>query len=112
MLRKKKNPEVLKVILKLPEILGDLDYGDTNIGGRSFSIIQRRCSLWEWDRNYVSICISGGCNSGCGMWSNYLDTLSKAMKLIEDTWEDCFIGGIEFDVADDLFYVTVIIKTI
>lgn len=110
MLKKKQNLEVLKVIYKLENnIFPGLDYTDTNIESRPFGIIKRRCNLWGWDTNYISICISGGCN-GCGEWSRYLDTLSKAMKRIESTWSDSFIENIEFDVTDDIFYVTIIIK--
>ena len=109
MLKKKQNPDVLKVLKKLPVLLEDIDYRDTNLEGHGFSIIQRRCNLWGWDTNYVSICISGGCN-GCGKWSKYLDTLSQTMKRIEGAWEDSFIENIEFDVTDDLFYATIVIK--
>lgn len=110
MLKKKQNLEVLKVIYKLENnIFPGLNYTDTNIGSRPFSIIKRRCNLWGWDKNYVSICISGGMN-GCGMWSRYLETLSQAIKLIENTWSDSFIENIEFDVTDDIFYATIIIK--
>lgn len=109
MLKKKQNPDVLKVLKKLPVLLEDIDYRDTNLEGRNFSIIQRRCNLWGWDTNYVSVCISGGCN-GCGKWSKYLDTLSQTMKRIESAWEDSFIENIEFDVTDDIFYAQVIIK--
>lgn len=111
MLRKKKNLEVLKVIYKLKNsIFPGLNYTDINTESRPFSIIKRRCNLWGgWDRNYVSICISGGMN-GCGMWSRYLETLSQAMRLIENTWSDSFIENIEFDVTDDIFYATIIIK--
>ena len=109
MLKKKQNPDVLKVLKRLPRLLEDIDYRDTNPEGRNFSIIQRRCNLWGWDTSYVSVCISGGCN-GCGKWSKYLDTLSQTMKRIESAWEDSFIENIEFDVTDDLFYAQVIIK--
>lgn len=109
MLKKKQNPDVLKVLKKLPVLLEDIDYRDTNLEGRNFSIIHRRCNLWGWDKNYASICISGGMN-GCGMWSKYLETISQAMKIIENTWSDSFIENIEFDVTDDIFYVTIIIK--
>ena len=110
MLKKKQNLEVLKVIYKLENnIFPGLDYTDTNIESRPFGIIKRRCNLWGWDTNYVSICISGGMN-GCGMWSKYLETISQAMKIIENTWSDSFIENIEFDVTDDIFYVTIIIK--
>lgn len=112
MLKKKQNLEVLRVICKLKKfIFPRLDYTDTNIESRPFGIIQKRCNLWGWDKNYVSICISGGMN-GCGKWSKYLDTLSQAMKRIESAWEDSFIENIEFDVTDDLFYAQIIIKII
>lgn len=111
MLKKKQNLEVLKVIYKLKNsIFPGLNYTDTNIESRLLSIIKRRCNLWGWDKNYVSIC-SGGMN-GCGKWSKYLDTLSQAMKRIESAWEDSFIENIEFDVTDDIFYAQVIIKII
>ena len=48
--------------------------------------------------------------NGCGMWSRYLETLSQAMKLIENAWSDSFIENIDFDVTDDIFYATIIIK--
>ena len=110
MLKKKQNPEVLKVIKKLQDIFSKIDCTETNIGGRNFLILRKYCSLWNWDKNYVSICISGGKNSGVGLWSNYLKSLSEAMKLIEDTWEDSFIEKIDNDTADDIFYATIIIK--
>lgn len=109
MLKKKQNLDVLRVIYNLPGLLKDLDYTETNIDGREFSIIQRRCTLWGWDKNYISICFSGGLN-GCGRWSNYLNTISQAMKIIENTWFDAFIENIDYDVTDDIFYVTCIIK--
>lgn len=109
MLKKKCDINILKVIKKLENIFCNIDFTKTNIGGRKFSIIQNKCSLWKWNHNYVSICISGGLNN-CGNWSDYLRSLQETIELIENTWEDVFIDKIESDTLDDIFYATIIIR--
>ncbi len=109
MLSKRKDPRVMKLVKDLEIKLHEVDCKKTNIGGSSFRIIRNLSGVWKWNKGYASICISGGLN-GCGKWSDYLESINGAMKIIENMQSDSFIENIENDVTDDIFYFNVIIK--
>ena len=102
MLKKKKNPKILRVIKKLELLFSGVSFKN----GNSFRIILNRSTL-HYD--YVSVCISSGLN-GWGKWSDYLLSMQEFMKLVEDTWQDSFISDLNYDSCDDIFYFNVMIR--
>lgn len=107
---KRQNKTVLNVVSDIEELLKGIDCRETNIEGRDFIVSRNLSRLWAPDRNYACICICGGRNSGRGLWSEYMKSLSEAMRRIEAKYQDVFIDRLENDTADDIFYLYIVIK--
>lgn len=107
---KRQNSDVLEVVSDIEELLKRIDCKETNLEGRDFWVSRNLSRLWPPDRSYTCVCISGGRNSGRGLWSEYFKTLSEALRRIEAKYQDVFIDRIENDTADDIFYAYIVIK--
>ena len=59
---------------------------------------------------YWSVTVGGGLN-GRGIWSNYFKALSDFMIRMEAEFEDAWVIEVNPDCPDDVFYVTIGIRT-
>ena len=93
------------IVSKFPEIMGGIDTTKINLEGREFHICEDSCR--ETPEGFI-ICISGGLN-GRGIWSNYFEILGKLLFQIELRFPDVIVDNLKNDMADDVFYLDILI---
>ena len=93
------------IVSRFPEIIGGLDTTKINLEGREFHICEDSCR--ETPEGFI-ICISGGLN-GRGIWSNYFEILGKLLFQIELRFPDVIVDNLKNDMADDVFYLDILI---
>lgn len=73
----------------------------------SMSLVDfRQVGLYEYE-----LLLSGGDNSGVGLWSKYLEILYDLVLELESMYEHVAITSIQSDLDDDVFYTTLYIYT-
>lgn len=95
------------IVSRFPEIMGGIDTTKINLEGREFHICEDRCK--ETSEGFI-ICISGGLN-GRGIWSNYFEILGKLLFQIELRFPDVIVDKLVNDMADDVFYLDILIPS-